>query len=326
MSPSSPASSVAHVPVRLDWLAKRKEAALEPALPIVDPHHHLWSREASPYFLPDLLADTGNGHNIVATVFVDCQSMYRADGPPELRSLGETEFANGVAAISASGGYGPTRACAGIVGHVDLRLGGRAKGILERHMQAAGPRFCGIRHIAAWHPVVVGSAHPAEPGLLADAKFREGFATLAPLGLTFDSWLYHTQHDEMLDVAKAFPDTAIVINHIGGAINIGPYAGKRQEVFETWRASMRKLAECPNVVVKLGGLGMRIAGFDHHEQPEPPSSEQLAKEWKPYMEALIEAYGVDRCMFESNLPVDRLSVSYPVLRNAFKDGGGLLRR
>ena len=219
--------------MRDDWLARRTEAILEPDLPIVDPHHHLWERPGWVYMLDDLLADTNSGHNIVATVFVQCRSMHRAGGPEEMRPVGETEFVNGVAAMSAAGGYGKTKVCAGIVGHADLRLGSRVREVLEAHIRAGGGRFRGIRHITAWDadPTLMNPAYAPPPGLMADATFRQGFSRLAPLNLSFDAWLYHPQIDEVTALAQAFPDTRICLNHVGGPLAIGVYAGKRDEVF-----------------------------------------------------------------------------------------------
>lgn len=307
------------IALKPDWLALHHEEVLEPGLPIVDPHHHLWDHPGNPYFLPQLREDLGSGHNIVATVFVECRAMYRADGPPELKSLGETEFVNGIAAMSASGAYGPTRACAGIVGNVDLRHGARAGAILLAHISVAGGRFRGIRNGSAWHAagIKATSANPP-PGLLRDRGFREGFAALAPLGLSFDAWLVHTQIGDVLDLAQAFPDTTIVLDHVGGPLGIGPYVGKRDSVFADWRTSILELARCHNVHVKLGGLGMHTIGFDFHARARPPTSEQLAQAWQPYIDTCIAAFGAERSMFESNFPVDKGSCSYQVLWNAFK--------
>ena len=315
MSSTSP-----YLPVRDDWLARRTETILEPALPIVDPHHHLWERPGWRYMLDDLLADTNSGHNIVATVFVQCRSMHRAGGPEEFRPVGETEFVNGVAAMSASGTYGATKVCAGIVGHVDLRLGGHARDVLEAHIRAGGGRFRGIRHITAYDadPTLMNPAYSPPPGLMSDAKFREGFACLAPLNLTFDAWLYHPQIADVTALARAFPDTGICLNHIGGPLAIGGYAGKRDEIFSAWSKSIRELAACTNVVVKLGGMAMRINGWDFHEQADPPSSETLAAAWKPYVDTCIDAFGANRCMFESNFPVDKGSYGYAPFWNACK--------
>ena len=309
-----------YLPVRDEWLARRVEAILEPELPIIDPHHHLWERSGWNYMLDDLLADTNSGHNIVGTVFVQCRSMHRADGPVEMRPVGETEFVNGVAAMSASGGYGTAKICAGIVGHADLRNGHAAEAVLEAHIRAGGDRFRGIRHITAWDadPELMNPAYPMPAGLMGDAAFRAGFACLAPLNLTFDAWLYHPQIADVAALARAFPGTGICLNHIGGPLAIGAYAGKRADVFSQWSAAIRDLAGCPNVVVKLGGMAMRINGFDFHEQTEPPASEALAAAWKPYVDVCIEAFGASRCMFESNFPVDKGSYGYQAFWNACK--------
>ena len=317
---TAPSPRNSHLSVRPAWLALHQEEIIEPGLPIVDAHHHLWDHPGSRYFLLDLLEDIAAGHNIRATVSVECGAMYRREAAAELRAVGETEFLNGAAAMSASAGYGECRVCAGIVGHADLRLGKGARPVLEAHIGAGGGRFRGVRFSSVWHPdpAARGSLANPPPYLLSDPKFREGFAQLAPLGLSFDAWMYHTQLPELVELARAFPETVIVLNHAGGAIGIGPYAGKRNAVLAEWGASMRQLARCPNLFVKLGGLGMRLFGFDFSSRQRPPSSEELAECWQPYIEACIEAFGAERCMFESNFPVDKGSCSYAVLWNAFK--------
>jgi predicted TIM-barrel fold metal-dependent hydrolase len=268
----------------------------------------------------DLLADVGSGHNIIATVFVQARAFHKADGPVELQPIGETEFVNGAAAMGASGQYGPGRICAGIVGHADLRLGAAVDKVLQAHVRAGGDRFRGIRHIVAWDsdPVVNNPGNPAPPGLLGDAKFRAGFARLAPMDLSFEGWLYHPQIDELTDLARAFPGTKIVLNHCGGPLGIGRFEGKHAEVFPGWVKSIKALAACPNVFVKLGGLGMRINGFGFESGALPPSSDALVAAWQPYIETCIAAFGADRSMFESNFPVDKGSYSYPVFWNACK--------
>jgi len=308
------------LPVNQAWLDRRTETIIEPELPIVDAHHHLWERPGWQYMFGDLLEDLGSGHKIIATVFVQCRSMYRAGGPEELRPLGETEFVNGVAAMSASGRYGSARVCAGIVGHADLQLGARVREVLEKHIRAAGERFRGIRHINAWDEdaSVMTPGYGPPKGLLGERSFREGFACLAPLDLTFDAWLYHPQIDELTALARAFPQTRIVLDHVGGPIGIARYANRREEIFAQWRASIRELAKCPNVFAKLGGLGMAVGGFGFHLQAEPPSSEALANAWRPFIETTIDAFDTNRCMFESNFPVDKGSYSYAVGWNAFK--------
>ena len=310
------------------WLALgATEDILEPDLPIVDPHHHLWDHKRHRYLLDELRADLGNNggssHRIVATVFVDCLGFYRADGPAALRPVGETEFANGVAAMCASGVYGELRACAGIVSHADLTLGAAARDVLQAHIAAAGGpggRFKGIRHAGGWDasPLIHNSHTKPPPGLYGDATFRQGVAQLAPLGLSFEAWQYHPQLPEVTALARAFPDTSIILNHLGGPLGVGPYAGKSDETFAQWRTHMAELAGCPNVSVKLGGLGMRIGMFDHHARPAPPSSQEVADAWRPWVETAITQFGAQRCMFESNFPVDKGGASYAVLWNAFK--------
>jgi len=309
-----------HYPVRDDWLALHEEAVLEPELSIVDPHHHLWDKGGHRYFLDELLADINTGHNIVATMFMECGAMYRHSGPEAERCLGETEFANGVAALSASGQYGEAELCAGLIGGADLRAGDAVTAILEQHMAIAGSRFKGIRQVSAWHddPAARGSLASPPVGILADAGFREGIRALTRLGLSFDAYMYHTQLGEMADLAHALPDTNMILNHVGGVIGIGPYENKRDEEFVKWRADMQTIATLDNVSVKLGGLGMRVFGFGFGDRPAPPSSKDLAEAWKPYIETCIELFGPERCMFESNFPVDKGTCSYPVIWNAFK--------
>ncbi len=319
--PSGPQQPPAAAMFDVRWLERRQEDILLPDLPVIDPHHHFWYGSHQPsYRLEDLLADVGSGHHVLATVFVECREMYRAHGPEALRSLGQTEFVNGIAAMSASGLYGTCRVCAGIIGAVDLRLGERARPVLEAHVAAAGGRLKGIRQIGARDAdsrVRVSGPIPP-PALYSDSAFRAGFAHLAPLGLAFDAWLYHPQLNELHDLAAHFPQTRIVLNHLGGPIGIGPYQGKRDEVAVQWERAMRHLAQLPNVWVKLGGLGMKLGGFDFSERPEPPSSVELAAAWRPSIETCIDVFGAQRCMFESNFPVDKRTCSYPVLWNAFK--------
>jgi L-fuconolactonase len=302
------------------WWAQRKEEVPEPALEIVDPHHHLWDRNGHRYLLDQLLADTGSGHNITQSVFVECGSMYRADGPAEMRPVGEIEFVNGTSAMSASGQFGKSRLCAGIVGHADLRLGEGVARVLEAEITAGDGRFRGIRHSVVWDPSETFSRGRTNSpkGQMADATWRAGFARLAPLNLTFEAWLYHPQLVELADLARAFPQTTIILNHVGGPLGIGPYADKKQETFAAWQAGIAELGKCQNVVVKLGGLGMLFGMFDFHTRETPPSSEELARAYKPYIETCIAAFGPDRGMFESNFPPDGVSSSYAVLWNAFK--------
>lgn len=296
------------------------EAILEPDIPICDPHHHLWDYPTSRYMIEELNADAGSGHRIESTVFVECNSFYRADGPRALAPVGETEAVNGVAAMSASGRYGDMRACAGIVGFADLSLGADVAPVLDAHIRAGGDRFRGVRHAGAWDASeAVRNAHTNPPqGLYGSAAFREGYARLADHGLSFEAWQFHPQLPEVTDLARAFPDTVLVLDHVGGPLGIGPYEGRRAEVFEVWKADLVELAKSPNVVVKLGGLGMAICGFGFHKRETPASSEELAQAWRPYIETCIELFGPGRCMFESNFPVDQVSCDYRTLWNALK--------
>lgn len=305
---------------RPEWLARHVEPIIAPEQPIIDAHHHLWDEPRPRYLHQDLLADIGSGHDIRATVYVDCRSMYRADGPEAFRSIGEVEFANGVAAIGASGRYGRTRLCAAIVGHAELRLGKDARPVLEALLAAGNGRLRGIRQVSASDPdpLVLAPTAAKPPRMLADPLFREGYACLAPLGLSFDAFVYHHQLPELAELARAFPETQIILNHTGGPIGIASYAGRRDAVFSEWRESMRALARCTNVAVKIGGMGMVMFGFGFEAGEAPPSSQQLAAAWRPYVETCIEAFGCTRSMFESNFPPDKGSCSYPVLWNAFK--------
>jgi L-fuconolactonase len=246
--------------------------------------------------------------------------MYRAEGDPRYASVGEVEYANGVGAAFASGYYGNVRACAGIVGRVDLTLGALAEDVMQACMSRAPDRFRGIRHMAAWDPSAEVSQLMCPPpkDLLMDKRFREGFAKLGSLGLSYDSWCYHPQLPQLIDLVDAFPDTRVVVNHVGGRIGEGPYASRQDEVFRDWKASMQALARRPNVFVKLGGLGGRLTGFPFIDRDMPPTSEELVPAWKPYVETCIEAFGADRSMFESNFPPDKAGVSARVLWNAFK--------
>ena len=305
------------------WLAKSPtEAALEPDLPIIDPHHHFWDMpHRGHYLLPELLDDIGGGHKIISTVFLECRAMYRKDGPREMAALGEVEFVTGIAAMSASGGYGPCRVAEGIVGGGDLSVGASVRELLESEVRAAGGRLRGLRHGVAWdgnESVGKYASRVVPPHLVLDQKFREGFAELAPLGLSFESWQYHPQLPDAADLARSFPGTTIILNHVGGILGVGPYNGHREEILATWRKDIDELAKCPNVYCKLGGLGMVSVGFDFHEREMPPTSEDLAAAWRPYIEGCIDAFGVDRCMFESNFPPDKQSGGYTELWNAFK--------
>ncbi|MEQ8858601.1 MAG: amidohydrolase family protein [Pseudomonadales bacterium] len=301
------------------WLDQVREDIVEPDLPICDPHHHLWDHPDSRYLLDELLDDIRSGHKVVSTVFVECASMYRAEGPEAMRPVGETEFVNGVAAMSASGRYGTVRACAGIVGFADLTLGAAVGEVLDAHM-ARSERFRGIRHAAGWDADerVRNSHTNPPPGLFGQPAFREGVKALADRGLSFEAWLYHHQIPELIDLARAFPDLTIVFDHFGGPLGIGPYEGKREAIYQRWCSDVAELARCPNVSAKLGGLLMPINGFEFHKRDTPATSDEIVAATGRYYRHAIDCFGVERCMFESNFPVDKRSCSYHVLYNAFK--------
>ncbi len=303
------------------WTKLGQEPALEPELPIIDPHHHLWDGEerGGRYLIHELLADTSSGHNIVATVFIECGAMYRADGPAAMKPVGEVEFVNGIAAMSASGRYGKTRHCAGIVGHADLMLGDAVQPVLEGLIAAGNGRFRGIRHGLTSD---TGSAskfgrRQVPQHQMLDPVFRKGFARLQPLKLSFEAWLFHPQLSDVADLMRAFPEANVVLNHVGGVVGLPPHTN-REEVFKIWRASIRELAQFPGLTVKVGGLGMLYCDWDFHLRDVPPSSEELAATWKPYVETCIEAFGPKRCLMESNFPVDKQTCGYGVLWNALK--------
>jgi L-fuconolactonase len=303
------------------WLAKQpSEPILDPDLAVIDTHHHLWERPDHRYLLHEFLDDVRTGHNVVATVFVECHAMYRARGPEELRAVGQTEFVAGMAAMSDSGLYGPTRVAAGIVGFADLTLGDRVEPVLQEHIRAGGGRFRGVRHSAAWDAsAIIGNSQTATgPHLMQQSDFRAGLARLAALGLSLDAWAFHPQLADTVDLARAFPQATIIVGHVGGPLGYGPYAGRRDEVFKAWKEGVTELAKCPNTVMKLGGMMMRLAAYDYRTEPAPPSSAELAALWRPYIEPCIELFGADRCMFESNFPVEKMGIGWAALWNAFK--------
>ncbi|WP_338465834.1 amidohydrolase family protein [Novosphingobium sp. ZN18A2] len=315
------------------------EEILEPDLPIIDPHHHLWDLRPligsfpepyhpfiaallpSAYYTFDALnADAKSGHNVIGTVFMECGAFYRAGASDAMKPVGEVEFVNGVAAQSASGLYGDFRACEAIIGHADMQLGDGARPVLEALIAAGGGRFKGIRHQGAWDadPDVLGPPFHAPEGLYHSAAFRTGFKHLGELGLTFDAWLLEPQLGDVLDLARAFPDQPIVLDHCGTPLNIASYKGKMPERFDAWREKILEIGKCPNVSIKLGGLAMAFCGMPEEGPEAGVHSEKLADMWRPYIETCIEAFGTDRAMFESNYPVDKWGASYPVLWNAFK--------
>jgi L-fuconolactonase len=305
--------------VRTAWLDQVREEIIDPDLPIIDPHHHLWhDRPSGRYMLEELVADLTSGHRIVASVFLQCGWMYRTDGPAEFRPVGETEMVNAVSVLTGRGAYGTPRACAGIVGFADLR-GASLDAVLDAHVAAGGGHFRGIRHSGASDEAILSTNSVIPPpGLLREPDFASGVRRLGERGFTYDSWAYHPQLKDLLALARAAPGTPIVIDHVGGPLGCGPYRSKHDEVFAAWRSDMAALASCPNVHVKLGGLAMPVNGFDYHENALPPTSAKIAQDWTPWIMPCIEMFGADRCMFESNFPVDKGMCGYPVLWNAFK--------
>lgn len=308
-------ASTNYLPVRDEWLALHREAALDPELPIVDAHHHFYDRPGWRYLEDDYRADANSGHAVRASVYMQALTRYRASGPDALKPVGETDYV-----VAATRDDTSPAIAAGIVGHADLRLGAAIRDVLEAHIDAGRGRFRGIRHLTTWDAdaTLANPLTAAPAGLLLDPAYRAGFAQLAPLGLSYDAWLFFPQLPDLIDTAKAFPETTIIVDHCGGVVRIGAYEDRDDEVFERWSASMRRLAELPNVHVKLGGLGMRINGFGFDKGSTPPSSELLARTWKPWIATCIDAFGPDRCMFESNFPVDKGSYSFAVGWNAFK--------
>jgi L-fuconolactonase len=305
--------------IRPQWLASHVEDILDPDLMIVDPHHHLYDRNGERYLLPELLTDAGDGHAVLATVFVQCRHAYRQAGPEALQPVGEVEAVVDTAKAAMADGR-DVQACAGIVAGADLTLGAGVSAVLDAMREVAGRSLSGIRNSVAWHPHpdVRSSSILPPPHLMADPQFRAGLRCLSRHNLSLDVWAYQTQHDELLDLTIANPDLTIVIDHLGGPVASGPYRGKREEMFASWKDGLKALAGLPNARLKLGGLGMRVGGFDFHERVEPPTSRQLADAWRPYVETGIALFGPERCMFESNFPVDKGMYSYRTFWNACK--------
>jgi L-fuconolactonase len=306
----------------IDWLALTPEDTIEPDLPICDPHHHFWDFRSvripyQRYLLHELSEDINSGHNVTSTVFIETTSMYRATGPVELRSVGEVEFVQGLAAASASGLYGPAKAAAAIVGKADLNLGERIEPVLEALQSASPNRFRGIRYACGWdkHDSVENRAKEEQ---LLDPVFQEGAKILAKKGMTLDNTVYFPQLPELARFANAVPDLKIISNHIGGLLRVGPYGNRDNEVIEEWKKNIDQLASCPNVYMKLGGLGQPRYGFDWYTRDVPIDSNSLAADLSPLLSYCIEKFGPDRCMFECNFPPDKVSYSFNVLYNAFK--------
>ena len=293
------------------WLKQVTEEIIEPDRPIIDAHHHLWLRPNSPYLALDYFKDISTGHRVTASVFAECHSMYRKEGPDQFKPVGESEFVSGVAAMSDSGAFGDIQICKAMFGSVDLRLGGRIKPILEAHEVASGGRFRGVRVSANHYPGIYSSVD--EPDYLRLPLVRSAISCLARFGYSLDCWVYHTQLDQIAELAQDFPDLTIILNHFGVPILGGPFRGKREEVFNNWRSSLKKVAQHNNVVLKLGALPIRRDNRDL-----PPTSDEIADSWRDWTEVAIDNFSPKRCMFESNFPVDKRHCGYHVLWNAFK--------
>jgi len=305
-----------------DWLAQTPEPTLEPEIPVCDPHHHFWVHRPEPaayqqYLLPDLAADINSGHNVRSTVFIEVRAEYRTEGPEELRPMGEVEFVQKLADESASGAYGSARAAAAIIGKADLKLGEGVRPVLEA-LQAASPnRFRGVRHSVGWDPSPEVADREIR-GALATDGYRAGARVLAQMGFLLENSLYFPQLGELADFANALPELTIVLNHCGGLLRVGPYADRDNEVLAEWRRGLAAVAKCPNVIMKVGGVGQARYGFDWSKREVPVGSEELAGSLAPLMNYCIEQFGPSRCMFESNFPVDKVAYSYNVIYNAFK--------
>jgi len=303
-----------------EWLEQVSEPIIDPALPIIDPHHHLWpAGGALPYDIDTLAADTGSGHHIIATVFIECHASYRPYGPTHMRPIGETEFVT-TQARELIRRHPNAAPIAGIVAHADLASGNRLREVLDAHQLVAGSLFKGIRDALSspLEPEALTIPGRAAPGRFADEAFRQGVRELGRRGLTYDTWHYHHQNAEMLELARAVPETTMVLDHFGTPLGVGMYAGRRDEIFDEWAEGVAQLATCDNIVAKLGGLAMPDNGFGWHEADCPPTSDEFVKAQGRYYHHTIECFGPERCMFESNFPVDRFSLSYPVLWNGFK--------
>ena len=302
---------------RDDWLAQVVEEIVDPEREIVDPHHHLWNRGGPGYMLEDLWADTESGHNVVQTIFIECRAFYDMDAPDELRSVGETET---VAAICKESEEAPEKAhVAGIVAHADLAREDLGR-ILDAHLAAGGDYLVGFRHSGALdaEPEFLHIPGRGYKGQYTDPAFQEGVRLLGERGLTYDTWHYHTQTDDYLALARSAPETVMILDHFSTPLGVGRFAGQREEIFPKWQKDMEALAKCPNVRAKLGGLLMPDNGWDWHKREFPPSSDEFVEAQAKWYHHMIDLFGPERCMFESNFPVDRTGISYPVLWNALK--------
>lgn len=302
-----------HHPVREDWLALTQEEVLRPGQVIFDAHHHLWDRPEGRYVGEDFARDLAQGHDVRASLYVQCRSGYRTDGPEALRPVGEVET---VHAWCQTMPQHPI----GLVACADLQLGDGVRPVLEALIEAGRGRVRGVRNPTAYHPHpnVQSNPIPSPEGLLRTRAFLAGAKALSEAGLTLDVWAYHTQLDEVYDVARALPELSVVVDHCGGPLGVGPYRRDGEHTFQAWRQSLARIAELPNTWVKIGGFGLRVMGFGYAQQPAPPHSRRLADDWAPTVDTCLALFGPKRAMFESNFPVDKGQFSYRTLWNAFK--------
>jgi len=314
---TNPAQTIAQLGLRDEWLAQVVEPIIDPAREIIDPHHHFWNRGGHIYELDQLWADTGSGHNIRQTVFVECRSAWDEAAPVMMQPVGETRY---VAALAGQAKQHPDRAqIGGIVGFADLRNPDLIK-VLDAHEAAGSGRFRGIRHAGAWAGdmsflMIAGRGFQ---GQYADPDFRRGVALLGERGLTYDTWHYHPQTPDFIELARGVPSTTMVFDHFGTPLGVGPFQDRRDAYFPVWKDQMARLAECPNVIAKLGGLAMPDNGWGWHKRATPPTSDEFVAAQGDWYHHMINCFGPERCMFESNFPVDRASISYPVLWNGLK--------
>ena len=306
-----------------DWLAQVKEEIINPELPIIDPHHHLWNGDnqlagSFPYLIENLSEDTNSGHNIVGTIFMECSQGYYSDGEEKYKPVGETEFV--INLIKDSEKLSKSTNIIGIIGFADLMLGHEVKDVLNTHLSKGEGLFRGIRHAAGWdknNEIHNSHSNPIE-NIYHNKSFMKGAEELINLSLTFDAWHYHHQINDLSIFAKKYPELTIIHDHFGGPLGVGPYEGKKEEIFKKWKDDISLLSESKNVYAKLGGLAMPVNGWNFHKQNKPASSDQILDMHHEYYLHTINCFGVERCMFESNFPVDRRSVSYHVIWNAFK--------
>ena len=305
--------------LRGDWLARTKEEIFEPERPIVDPHFHIFvENEVFPsYRLADLQRDA-SGHHIQQTVFMECEEGYRKDGPEHLRPVGESEWVCELAREAERAPKG-TLQIGGMIGDAQLYNGALAGETLDAHLEAS-PLFRGVREMGIWDASaeIDCAAEASDLNFYGESRFREGFAEVAKRGLCFDAHQYHTQLPSVVNLARAFPETSIIVDHLGSPLGAGPYADKHDEIFPEWQKNVSAVASCPNTFMKLGGIAMPWCGFGWEQRERPPTSDEFVATYARYYDHALQAFGPDRCMFESNFPIDKLSLSYDVLWNAFK--------